>query len=152
MTQIGRKFDMGKPEFSLIPQWAQESVARVLTSGARKYEVNNWKYVPNGAYRYKNAALRHINSYMKGEKKDPESGENHLAHAICCLLFMLDADESGVSLADEKGNITNRVIFDVPAQNSIFNFPGSEDTKNINLSGNARPTTFFKSILTESNT
>jgi len=24
---------------------------------------------------------------------DPETGVNHIAHAICCLMFMLDLDE-----------------------------------------------------------
>jgi hypothetical protein len=25
---------------------------------------------------------------------DPETGVNHLAHALCCIMFMLDLDES----------------------------------------------------------
>ena len=99
IEQIGRKFDVGKPEMSLLPPWALEAVARVLTIGAQKYERDNWKYVPDGAFRYKNAAMRHLNEYIKGITEDPETGENHLAHAICCLMFMLDSDESGVPLA-----------------------------------------------------
>jgi hypothetical protein len=117
MTTIGRKYDSGKPEFSLLPPWALESVAKVLTFGAEKYDIDNWKHVSNGDYRYRNAALRHINDYVKGEKNDPESGCNHLAHAICCLMFILDADESGQALAPPE------VKFDVPKVNYAFMAP-----------------------------
>lgn len=122
--QIGRKFDSGKPEFSLLPPWALESVAKVLTFGAQKYEIDNWKYVENGEQRYKNAAMRHLNDYMKGEKFDQETGLNHLAHAICCLMFMLDADESGKPLAKAKKETT--VKFDVPAVNYVFSTSPSD--------------------------
>lgn len=119
---IGKKFDSGKPEFSLLPPWALESVAKVLTFGAQKYDVDNWKYVENGEQRYKNAAMRHLNDYMKGEKFDQETGLNHLAHAVCCLMFMLDADESGIPLAKAMGSGT-AVKFDVPAVNYVFSSP-----------------------------
>lgn len=142
MSQLGRKFDTGKPEFSLLPPWALEAVAKVLTVGAQKYERNNWKYVPNGRARYFNAAYRHLNAYMKDEKFDPETGENHLAHAICCLMFVLDSDESKIPLADESGNIQKK--FDVPAVNSVFAIADQlhTDSNNINLSGVARPVNF----------
>ncbi len=117
--QIGRKFDSGKPEFSLVPPHALRATAEVLTFGAKKYEVDNWKFVENGAYRYKNAAMRHVNSYLSGEKIDPESGLHHLAHAVCCLMFILDADESGIPLAPPKRPAPN---FQVPDMNYAFSF------------------------------
>lgn len=99
MSQAGIKFDSGKPLMSLLPPFAIEEVAKVLTVGANKYAVDNWKYVPDGKFRYLNAFGRHMNEYSKGIKFDPETGFNHVAHAICCLLFILDADVSGVPLA-----------------------------------------------------
>lgn len=136
MTTIGRKYDSGKPEFSLLPPWALESVAKVLTFGAEKYDVDNWKHVSNGEYRYRNAALRHINDYVKGEKTDPESGCNHLAHAICCLMFILDADESGQALAPAEAK------FDVPKVNYAFMTPPEkeEEFKQMMYSVCASPT------------
>lgn len=122
MTTVGRKYDSGKPEFSLLPPWALESVAKVLTFGAEKYEIDNWKHVSNGEYRYRNAALRHINDYIKGEKTDPESGCNHLAHAICCLMFILDADESGQALAPAEKKAPEPK-FEVPNFNYAFSSP-----------------------------
>lgn len=50
---------------------------------------DNWQYVDNSRERYYNAAMRHLTSWWEGEKKDPETGENHLSHAVCCLLFLL---------------------------------------------------------------
>ena len=39
--------------------------------------------------RYESALLRHITKYKNGEIYDKETGLQHLAHAGCCLLFML---------------------------------------------------------------
>jgi hypothetical protein len=85
----GVKFDSGKPQWSLLPFEALEEVVEVLTSGAKKYAPNNWKYVPDADDRYMDAAFRHITAYMQGNKYDNETGNNHLAHAVCCLLFKL---------------------------------------------------------------
>lgn len=133
---IGMKYDGGKPEMTLLPPWALESVAKVLTFGAKKYDTDNWKYVENGEYRYKNAAERHINEFKKGNVTDEESGLPHLAHAICCLMFILDAHESGNPLA--------------PKKESSITFPhGRIDTvtETNNLSGIAYPTAYTSSLI-----
>ena len=44
-------------------------------------------------YQNVNAALRHIAAYLCGEKEDKESGEMHLAHAACDLLFAIWEDK-----------------------------------------------------------
>lgn len=86
----GQKFDTDKPLMSLLPPNTQLAVARVLTFGARKYAPDNWRQVPDLQRRYLDAALRHINAVQCGETDDVESGEHHYAHAICCLMFMLE--------------------------------------------------------------
>jgi hypothetical protein len=84
----GIKYDDGKPPFALIPGEALVEVARVLGYGAEKYEAHNWRLgVP--WLRYVSAALRHIFAWLGGEDNDKETGFNHLAHAACCLLFVL---------------------------------------------------------------
>lgn len=88
--QLGRKFDQDKPRMELLPPLATLEVAKVLTFGANKYEPNNWKYVPDARNRYTAGALRHIFATMAQEQLDPESGLDHLAHAICCLMFILE--------------------------------------------------------------
>lgn len=89
----GSKHDSGKPVMGAVPPSALLAVARVLTFGAEKYGRDNWQKVENLEVRYLDAALRHINAYQRGEKADPESGESHLAHAVCSLMFMLEMQE-----------------------------------------------------------
>ena len=38
------------------------------------------------------AMRRHVSAFRQGERVDPDSGKHHLAHAVCCLLFMLEND------------------------------------------------------------
>jgi Domain of unknown function (DUF5664) len=88
----GRKFDGGKPEYGLIPPYALDELAVVLTIGAQKYERENWRYVPEASRRYYDALQRHLWAWKRGEKFDPETGRHHLAHAACCLFFLYEHD------------------------------------------------------------
>lgn len=89
----GDKFDQGKARYDLLPFKALEEVVLVLTFGANKYKADGWREVENWHSRYFAAALRHLVAYfLKQEKRDPESGLHHLAHAACCVLFMLELD------------------------------------------------------------
>lgn len=88
----GRKFDQGKTRFSLLPPIALEETAKVLTFGATKYEPGNWKRVPDGIERYYDALLRHIHAWARGEQLDDETNMHHLAHAICCAMFIIDLE------------------------------------------------------------
>lgn len=85
----GVKYDDGKARWELIPFRAMRDVVDVLTYGSRKYADDNWKIVPDARKRYVSAAFRHLTDWAGGEKKDSETGKSHLAHAICCLLFLL---------------------------------------------------------------
>lgn len=88
----GVKNDSGKIEWSYLPIEPMNEVLKVLMLGDRKYpspDGCNWKAVPNARKRYYNAALRHLTSWYNGEKTDPESGYNHLAHAVTNALFLL---------------------------------------------------------------
>lgn len=89
----GSKHDSGKPLMGAVPPNALLVVAQVLTFGAEKYGRDNWRQVESAETRYLDAALRHINAYQRGEVVDPESGESHLAHAVCSLMFMLELKE-----------------------------------------------------------
>ena len=91
-TQKGRKFDGGKLEYGLLPPLALEETVKVLTFGAQKYERDNWQKVPDAKRRYFDALQRHVWSWKQGEQLDPESGIHHLAHAMCCLMFLYEHD------------------------------------------------------------
>ena len=90
--KAGLKFDTEKPLYNLIPVHAEAEMADVLTFGATKYGPNNWRKVGNAKERYIAAAMRHIAAYRMNEESDPESGSHHLAHAMCCLSFIIELD------------------------------------------------------------
>jgi len=85
----GLKLDAGKPRWDLLPWRSVGAMVDVLTYGAAKYAPNNWKAVENAHERYLSAALRHLAARQEGQRYDPESGLPHLAHAACCIVFML---------------------------------------------------------------
>lgn len=90
----GVKLDAGKPKWSLLPFRELKEVVEILTFGAEKYAPNNWQKVDPPS-RYTDACLRHLTAWVQGEKKDAESGKSHLAHAVCCLLFLMWFDNEG---------------------------------------------------------
>lgn len=90
---LGRKYDSNKPRYSLLPENTILNVIQVLEYGAEKYEPDNWKHVPSARTRYYDAAMRHIDNWWNGSEVDEESSLPHLAHAICCLLFLLWFDD-----------------------------------------------------------
>lgn len=85
----GRKDDLGKPRFDLIPAEALHQVVLALSYGANKYGDDNWRRVKGGRRRYFAALMRHSWAYLRGESHDSESKLPHLAHAGACILFLL---------------------------------------------------------------
>lgn len=97
MTQTnepGRKDDSGKPRWSLMPFKELSEMLLVLEYGASKYGANDWTNVAGFRDRYFNAAMRHFMAWWSGERNDPESGHGHLAHAACCLVFLMWNDNN----------------------------------------------------------
>lgn len=91
----GTKADQGKPRWDLMPWDSLREVTKVITYGANKYADDNWKAVSPSRIRYTRAAIGHIVDWFTGEENDTESGLHHLAHATCCLLFLLWFDLNG---------------------------------------------------------
>ena len=77
-----------KIRVDLLPTMPLLEIAEVLTYGAKKYGDNNWC---RGARwgRYYAALLRHLFAWWQGKDRDEETGYSHLAHAGCCLLFLM---------------------------------------------------------------
>lgn len=92
--EIGIKESKGKIRWSLIDFKSLEPMARVLNFGAvTKYEPGNWKNVPNKAP-YLDACMRHLLAYLRGEEKDQETGESHLASLMCNAMFLIHDRDS----------------------------------------------------------
>ena len=99
-----QKFDGKKNRIELIEPEFIEGLGRILSFGADKYEANNWMKASSkeDQDRIYGALQRHLLAYKKGEKLDSETGESHLYHACCNLMFLdyqdrqnLDFDLSG---------------------------------------------------------
>lgn len=91
----GIKHDSDKSDWSILPFNALEGVVKVFMFGAKKYERHNYR----GGFkqsRLLSAILRHITSHIRGETLDPETGEMHLAHAVCGLLMLISNIKDGV--------------------------------------------------------
>ena len=97
LTLPGVKDDNAKPRWSLLPWGPMTCVISVLEFGARKYSADNWQRVPEARQRYFDASMRHVLAWWQGERIDPESGKHHLAHAVCCMLFLMwfDSRDAG---------------------------------------------------------
>lgn len=100
----GAKLDQGKPRTWLCIQGfsrALGKVAEVTTVGAEKYSPRGWEFVPNGAERYMDAAMRHLLAHGRGEEVDQDTGCLHLAQATWNLLAAMELRlRSGDGLAN----------------------------------------------------
>jgi hypothetical protein len=86
----GVKYDKEKLRWELLPLKPIIDVVDILSYGATKYADENWRYVEPFEDRYYAAAMRHITAWRLGEQIDEESGKHHLAHAMCCLIFLME--------------------------------------------------------------
>jgi hypothetical protein len=65
-------------------------VVKVLEKGLEKYPPYNWVTVPEGERRYVAARNRHLVACVRNRGAlDDESGLPHLAHALCCCIFLM---------------------------------------------------------------
>ena len=99
------KFDQNKLPLNLLSTEAMNQTAAVLAFGAQKYAEHNWR---NGFAwsRPLAAAMRHLTAFNDGEDRDPESGLSHLAHAACCIMFLLEFEKTSKHLDDRyKPNV-----------------------------------------------
>ena len=100
------KYDGGKPRLDLLPPGALIEIAKVLEHGAVKYALNNW--VKGAAWsRYYAALQRHLQAWALCEDDDPDTGLYHLAHAGCCLTFLLQYQISSIGTDDRIGHVIN---------------------------------------------
>lgn len=104
-TGTAIKHDQDKLPLNLLSREALEQTAAVLKFGANKYAEHNWR---NGFLwsRPLAAAMRHLVAFNDGEDRDPESGLSHLAHAACCIMFLLEFEKTHKELDDRyKPNV-----------------------------------------------
>ena len=89
MIDKGLRFNEGKTRHDLVPQFAQDEYAKVLTKGSEKYSERNWE---NGMKWSKVTASlkRHLAAFERGEDYDKETGLLHAAHIMCNAAFLTE--------------------------------------------------------------
>lgn len=109
-TGGGGKKDAEKVRFDLLPGEALFAIAKVLTTGTKKYEDRNWE---NGMKwsRVFSATLRHLWAWWAApgsktnvnfifDELDDEWQYSHLWHAGCCILFLITYEERNLGEDD----------------------------------------------------
>ena len=85
----GLRYNEGKTRHDLVPAFAQEQYAKVLTLGANKYAERNWE--AGMAWSKVIASLkRHLLAIERGEDYDQETGLLHSAHVMCNAAFLTE--------------------------------------------------------------
>lgn len=97
-VQLKEKKDAGKPRTDLVPAEAILAAARVFEFGSRKYADRG--YWGLGWSQIYAAAMRHMIAWFLGEERDPETGESHLAHFICCAMMLFEMEARGLGEDD----------------------------------------------------
>lgn len=91
----GRKDDQQKPDLSLLPREALETMAYAFMHGEKKYGRYNYLGGMDW-HRPLSAALRHITAYNSGENLDVESGISHLGHALAAIAMLVVYQTKGL--------------------------------------------------------
>lgn len=95
-----KTYDAGKAPLAQIPWAGVDEMALVQEYGHQKYgDFNNYRKGMEVS-RNLSCALRHIRDFMNGIDLDPESGRNHLGHAMCRIAFVLQNLKDGVAIDD----------------------------------------------------
>lgn len=85
----GLRYNEGKIRYDLIPTYAHEQFAKVLTKGSEKYAERNWELGMKWS-KVTASLKRHIASFEAGEDFDKEDGLLHMAHAMCNTAFLVE--------------------------------------------------------------
>lgn len=98
---VGRKDDQDKTRYDLIPPELLESIAVILTFGAKKYEDRNWEQGMKWS-RVFGALMRHLWAWWNPfvPDTDSETGKSHLWHAGCCIAFLIAYEARKVGTDD----------------------------------------------------
>lgn len=85
----------------LWPTTATALGSMALLDGMLKYGRTNYRAIGVRSSIYYDATIRHMNAWFEGEDLDPDSGLDHLAHALACIAVLVDAKAAG-KLNDDR--------------------------------------------------
>ncbi len=88
-------------EFAWVPSQPLVEVAKVYGFGAKKYAKRNWERGYDWSLSY-SALQRHLHAFWGGEEIDPESGLQHLAHAVFHCLALIEWQKTHPEMDDRS--------------------------------------------------
>ncbi len=98
-NSAGVKYDTHKLPHHLLPFDAIEELTEILAFGAKKYAPRNWEKGMAWS-RLFSATMRHLIAWWMKRGTDPDTGRSHLAHAMCCIAFLLAYELRGAGTDD----------------------------------------------------
>ena len=92
-----KAFGDEKPCAHFLVMSVFKGVAEVMSVGAKKYGLRNWRKQPVRASTYYDGMLRHIDQWYNDlEDADAETGRHHLEHVIANAMILLDGMNHGM--------------------------------------------------------
>ena len=87
-SNLAKRNNLGKPQYSRIDYTLFEEVVKVLESADSQYGRDNWK---KGFPMTEliDSTMRHLFAFNSGEALD-KSGFHHMAHAAANMIFILN--------------------------------------------------------------
>jgi len=85
------KYGYGNDKFEHVTEFylkPYEPLACVLTKGAQKYAINNWKKKSDDILHCADSMLRHILALQEDRLIDDESGCHHVGHIMANAMFL----------------------------------------------------------------
>lgn len=95
----------GKVPLDLLLMPSLREVALAMEQGNRQPGRGpfNWRRARVREHEMIAGALRHILRSQTGQKRDPQSRQRHLAHAVARLLIAMDAEDHGTLIVRKVG-------------------------------------------------
>lgn len=89
MNHKGLRYNTGKLKMSLLPRYANNELAKIITRGSEKYLPRNWE---NGMAwtTVLDSLKRHLLEFENCKDYDPETQCLHIAHVMCNAAFLTE--------------------------------------------------------------
>lgn len=97
--QGATKYDTNKARMDLIPPTPLLELGKLYAKGADKYSAHNWELGADWG-RFYAASQRHLLSWWKGERFDPDDGQHHLIAAIWNLIALYEFERLNIGNDD----------------------------------------------------
>lgn len=95
------RYSSGKPPWQLLPWDALAVLVQVYQMGSVKYAPRNWEQGLSVDETF-GALMRHLTAWHRGEDRDTESGQLHLAHVAWNAITLLAFAVRGRTELDDR--------------------------------------------------